>query len=52
METNVTKNKWFGASDLVVRQLTENTDDMVDTEEKISLEELTISGNYSDYYIL
>ena len=30
------------------RQLTENTDDMVDAEEEMSSEHLTITGDYND----
>ena len=33
-------------------QLTENPDDMVDTEEEMSFDELTITGNYSDCDLL
>ena len=36
----------------MARQLTENPDDMVNTEEEISFDNLTITGNYSDYDIL
>ena len=36
----------------MARQLTENPDDMVDTEEEISFDDLTITGNYIDYDIL
>ena len=34
------------------RQLTENQDDMVDAEKGMSSEDLTITGNYSNYDIL
>ena len=34
------------------RQLTENPDDMVDTEEEIDFDDFIITGNYSDYDIL
>ena len=33
----------------MARKLIENTDDMVNTEEKISFDGLTITGNYSDH---
>ena len=36
----------------MARQLTENQDDMVDAEEEISFEDLTITINYSGYDIL
>ena len=36
----------------MARQLTENPDDMVDSEEEISSEELTITSDYIDYGIL
>ena len=36
----------------MARQLTENPDDMVNTEEEISFDDLNITGNYSDYDIL
>ena len=36
----------------VARKLTENPDDMVDAGEEMSSEELTITGDYSDYDIL
>ena len=52
METNVTKKTELSTSDLVVRQLTENQDDMVDTEEEMSFDDLTITGDYSGYGIL
>ena len=32
--------------------MTENPDDMVDAEEEMSFEDLTITSNYSDYDIL
>ena len=35
--------------DSVKRQLTENTDEKVDTDEEIDFDELTITGNYNDY---
>ena len=49
LESNVTKNTELST---VARQLTENPDDMVDAGEEISSEELTITGDYSDYDIL
>ena len=52
METNVTKKTELSNSALVARQLTENQDDMVDAEEEISFEDLSITGDYSDYNIL
>ena len=52
LETNVTKNTKLSPFDLVARQLTENPDDMLEKEEEMSLEELTITGNYSDCDIL
>ena len=48
----MTKNTELSTSTSVARQLTENPDDMVDTEEEMSFEDLTITGNYSDYDIL
>ena len=35
----------------MARQLTENPDDMVDKEEEMSPDKLTVTGNYSDYDI-
>ena len=52
MKYNVTKNTELSTSTLVSRQLKENTYDMVDSEEEISSEDFTITGNYSDYNIL
>ena len=52
LESNVMKNTELSTSDSVARQLTENPDDMVDAEEEISSEDLTITGDYSDYDIL
>ena len=52
LESNVTKNTELSASNLVARQLIENPDDMVDAEEEISSDDLTITGDYSDYDIL
>ena len=48
----MTKNTDLSTSTLAVRQLTENADDMVDEEEEISSDYLTITGDYSDYDIL
>ena len=36
----------------MARQLTENPNYMVDAEEEMSSEDLTITGDYSDYNIL
>ena len=36
----------------MARQLTENPDDMVNIEEEMDFDYLTITGNYSDYDIL
>ena len=52
MESNVTKNTELFTSTLVARQLTENTYDIVDSEEEMYSEDLTITGDYSDYDIL
>ena len=52
LESNVTKNKELSTSTQVERQLTENPDYMVDAEEEMSSEELTITGDYSDCDIL
>ena len=46
------KNTEISASDSVARQLTENPDEMVNTEEEMAFDNLTIIGNYSDYDIL
>ena len=35
----------------MARQLTENQDDVVDEEEEMYFEDLTITGDYSDYDI-
>ena len=48
LESNVTKNIELSTSTLVARQLTENPDDMVDAEEEMYSEDLTITGDYSD----
>ena len=37
---------------MVARQLTENQDDMVYSEEKMSFVDFTVTGDYSDYNIL
>ena len=42
----------MSTSILVARQWTENPYDMVDTEEEMAIEDLTITGNYSDHDIL
>ena len=52
LESNVTKNTELSASNLVARQLIENPDDMVNAEEEISSDDLTSTGDYSDYDIL
>ena len=52
LESNVTKNTELSASNLVARQLIENPDDMVDAEEEISSNDLTITGDCSGYGIL
>ena len=52
LETNVTKDTELSASVLVARQLTDNSYDMVDTEEKNSFDDLSITDNYSDYVFL
>ena len=49
---NVTKNTELSTSTSVARQLIENPDDIVDTEEEMDFDDLTITGNYSDYDIL
>ena len=49
MESNVTKNTELSTSTLVERKSTENPDDMVDEEEEMSSEDITITGDYSDY---
>ena len=48
----MTKNTDLSTSTLVARQLTENADDIVDAEEELSCDDLTITGEYSDYDIL
>ena len=48
----MTKNTELSTSPFVARQLTENPDHMVDAEEEMSTEDLTITGDYSDYDIL
>ena len=52
MESNVKKNIELSTSHLVAIQLTENPDDMVGVDEEMSSEDLTITGDYSDYDIL
>ena len=52
MEPNVTRNTDLINSTLVARQLTENVDDIVDEEKEMSSDDLTITGDYSDYNIL
>ena len=48
----MTKKTELSTSALVARKWTGNLDDMVDAEEEMSFEEITITGNYSDYDIL
>ena len=48
----MTRNTDLSTSTLVERQLTENADDMVDEEKEMSSDDLTITGDYSDYNIL
>ena len=52
LEANVMKNAELSTSASVERELTENPDDMVNTEEEMDFGDLTITGNYSDYDIL
>ena len=52
LEFTVTEKTELSTSTLVARQLTENPDYMVDTEEEMSSEDLTIAGDYSDHNIL
>ena len=42
LESNVTKKTELSTSTLVARPLTENPDDMVDAEEEMSSDDLTI----------
>ena len=51
LQYNVKKNTELSNYTLVARQLTENPDDMVEAEEKMSSEDLTITDDYSDYNI-
>ena len=46
------RNTDLSTSTLVAKQLTENTDDMVDAEEEKSFDDLIITGDYSYYGIL
>ena len=46
------KNIELSTYALVARQLTENPDDMMNTEEEMDFYDLTITVNYSDYDIL
>ena len=46
------RNTYLSTSTLVARQLTENADDMVEEGKEISSDDLTITGDYSDYDIL
>ena len=52
LETNVVKNTELSTSDSVAKQLIENPDENVDTEEEMDFDDLTIPRNYSDYDIL
>ena len=52
LETNVIKNSELSTSASMARKFTENLDDMVNTEEEMAFDDLTITGNYSDYDIL
>ena len=52
MESNVKRNTDLSTSTLVARQLTQNAVDMVDEEKEMSSDDLTITGDYSDYDIL
>ena len=42
------KNTELSTSASVARQLTENPDDIVNTEEEMDFDDLTITVNYSD----
>ena len=46
------KDTYLSTYTLVARQLIENADDMVDTEEEMSSDDLNITGGYSYYRIL
>ena len=52
LESNVTRNIDLSTSTLVATRLTENADDIVEEEKEISSEDLTSTGDYSDYDIL
>ena len=46
------KTTELSTSESVPRKITETPDENVDTEEEISFGDLTITRDYSDYYIL
>ena len=46
------KNTELSASALVARKLIENPDEFVNTEEEMAFDDLTITGNQSDFDIL
>ena len=52
LKTNVVKNTELSTSELVARKISETPDENVYTEEEISVEQLTIPGDYSDDDIL
>ena len=52
MEKNMGKHTELSTSDSVARKLTQNTDENVNTEEEMDFDDLTITGNYSDYDLL
>ena len=52
MDSNVTEIIHLSTSTLVAIQITENADAMVDEVEEISSDDLTSTGDYSDYNIL
>ena len=52
MESNVTRNTDLSTSTLVATKLTENADDVVEEGKEMSSDDLTSTGDYSDYKIL
>ena len=52
LESNVMRTTDLSTSTLVAIKLTENADDMVDEEKEMSSDDLTSTGDYSDYKIL
>ena len=46
------RNTDLSTSTLVARQLTKNVDEMVEEGKEMSSDDLTITGDYSDYDIL